>query len=244
MNNLHTILKSRAAEFSPVIAFDPATEKISALDLTTNNKELTEEIFSNTKLFTAFISQKLTQAGSKYLIGGYNETRELYKRSVLFDFEKKLSEPNENTQTSDEPRRLHLGIDIWGEAGTPVCAPLGGMVHSFAYNNKFGDYGVTIILQHQIEMVSFYTLYGHLSLADIGTLSEGHFFTRGQCFAHFGKERENGNWPPHLHFQIIEDLRVHTGDYPGVCKESEKEFYLKNCPDPDLVLGLMQYVSA
>ncbi|MEP6913389.1 MAG: response regulator, partial [bacterium] len=46
----------------------------------------------------------------------------------------------------------------------------------------------------------------------------------------------NGDWPPHLHFQIIEDMRVHEGDYPGVCSISERAKYLNNCPNPDLIL--------
>jgi hypothetical protein len=32
-----------------------------------------------------------------------------------------------------------------------------------------------------------------------------------------------------------------SGDYPGVCKYSEREKYLTNCPNPDLVLGMMMH---
>jgi murein DD-endopeptidase MepM/ murein hydrolase activator NlpD len=113
-----------------------------------------------------------------------------------------------------------------------------------AFNNHFGDYGATIILQHNIDTTSFHTLYGHVSLTDLQQLRIGQFITRGQCLAHIGAPHENGNWPPHLHFQIIEDMQLKEGDYPGVCKVSEKAYYLKNCPDADLVLQLMQYASA
>ena len=116
------------------------------------------------------------------------------------------------------------------------------MVHSFAYNDNFGDYGATIILLHQLETVAFHTLYGHLSLADISMLSEGAYITRGEVIGHFGEPAENGNWPPHLHFQIINDLQYKEGDYPGVCKLSESETYLANCPDADLILNMMQYL--
>jgi hypothetical protein len=74
-------------------------------------------------------------------------------------------------------------------------------------------------------------------------MRKGRFITRGECFAHFGQEHENGNWPPHLHFQVIEDIGSYEGDYPGVCKESEKEKYLHNCPDGDLILGLNKFVA-
>lgn len=61
---------------------------------------------------------------------------------------------------------------------------------------------------------------------------------------HFGEPAENGDWPPHLHFQVIHDMEFKKGDYPGVCSISERERYLKNCPDPDLILKMMQQANA
>ena len=117
------------------------------------------------------------------------------------------------------------------------------MVHSYAYNKNFGDYGATLILLHQLDTVTFYTLYGHLSLDDIAKVTEFQYIIRGHVIGHFGKPEENGNWPPHLHFQIIKDIRTNKGDYPGVCKLSEADKYLTNCPDPDLILNMMQYTE-
>ena len=141
-----------------------------------------------------------------------------------------------------EPRRLHLGTDIWGKPHTAVMAPLNGIVNSYAFNDTFGDYGATIILAHQLGDISFYTLYGHLSLNSIKNLQEGQRISKGDIFAEFGIPSENGQWPPHLHFQIIADLQGWKGDYPGVCKFSEKEIWLRNCPDPDLILQMNQYL--
>jgi len=142
-----------------------------------------------------------------------------------------------------EPRRLHLGIDIWGKPHSKVMAPLDGIVHSFAFNNAFGDYGATIIFTHNLNGETFYTLYGHLSLNSIKNIQEGDHIKKSDVFAEFGIPFENGQWPPHLHFQIILDMEGNKGDYPGVCKYSEKEKYLSNCPDPDLILQMMQYAS-
>ena len=89
-------------------------------------------------------------------------------------------------------------------------------------------------------MFNFYTLYGHLSLKDLGNIRSGQFITRGENFAHFGPEEENGNWPPHLHFQIIKNIENYSGDYPGVCSEKKLSFYLENCPDPTSLLNLQQ----
>jgi hypothetical protein len=75
-------------------------------------------------------------------------------------------------------------------------------------------------------------------------MQEGDLVKKGDVFSEFGIPFENGQWPPHLHFQIIKDMQGKKGDYPGVCKESEKDFYLKNCPNPDLILGMMKYITA
>ncbi len=236
---LENVLQKNQADFHAVVNFNAASEKIAALNLSKTNTALTEEIYSDTKIFSLFIEALKKETGAKFLIGGYAELREMYKRSLLFDEEKKYGIEN---LVSDEPRRLHIGTDIWGAAGTKIFAPLGGTVHSFAFNNNFGDYGATIILQHQLDTIVFHTLYGHLSLADLAPLQEGKYIGRGELLAHFGLPKDNGNWPPHLHFQIINDLRLYQGDYPGVCKVSEGEKYLNNCPNPDLILNMMQYI--
>ncbi len=215
--------------FHPVFPFNKTRDKLLLLDLTEKNITLTKAIFSDTEKFSEYIDQQLSSSKATYGIGGYNELRTLYARSEVFN--------------ADEPRRLHLGIDIWGRSNTPVFAPLGGVIHSFAFNDHYGDYGATIILQHQIKAKTFFTLYGHLSLKDIQHLKEGKFVSMGELIGHFGAADENGNWPPHLHFQIILDMGNYKGDYPGVCKYSEREQYLQNCPDPDIILQMMQFAK-
>jgi murein DD-endopeptidase MepM/ murein hydrolase activator NlpD len=230
---LATVLKAYAHIFHNVVPFDKRRDKILLMNFTDENETLTENIFNHTTLFSNYINEKLQTANALYGIGGYAELRTIYSRSNMFGANK-----------NEEPRRLHLGIDIWGKQATPVFAPIGGTVHSFKFNDAFGDYGATIVLQHQLDAFPFYTLYGHLSLADIGLLRVGQFISMGEIFAHFGEEKENGNWPPHLHFQIITDMENMKGDYPGVCKFSESGKYLSNCPDADIILQIMQYAVA
>jgi murein DD-endopeptidase MepM/ murein hydrolase activator NlpD len=233
------IIKKYQHDLHTVVPFSPKTEKLAQIDLTSSNLDVTEEIFNETEAFTQYIQAKLKQEKAKYLIGGYNELRALYGRSELFSAESK----NVHSKGEVEPRRLHLGIDIWGETGTRVYAPLGGMIHSFAFNHHYGDYGATIVLLHQLDGFPFYTLFGHLSLKDIENISAGKYVNRGQVIAHFGEPNENGHWPPHLHFQVILDMELKQGDYPGVCKYSEREKYLSNCPDPDLILQMRKWIN-
>ncbi|MEO7310390.1 MAG: peptidoglycan DD-metalloendopeptidase family protein [Chitinophagaceae bacterium] len=225
---LMELLSLHAPDFKSVVPFDDKKDGLLLLDFTEANTLLLPEIVNDTTAFSNYITGHLQQASALYGIGGYNELRSVYARSNVFD-------------GADEPRRLHLGIDIWGAAGTPVFAPLDGIVHSFAFNGHFGDYGATIILQHQLEGIIFHTLCGHLSLASIGCLAIGEPIDAGVQIATFGIPEENGHWPPHLHFQLVIDMLGMMGDYPGVCKYSEREKWLANSPDPELVLNMMKY---
>jgi murein DD-endopeptidase MepM/ murein hydrolase activator NlpD len=227
---LQKIIQGHHRELYPVVPFNPSTEKLFPFDFTDNNTELTATQIASTESFAHYINETLETNGCRYGIGGYAEHRTLYARSKHFD-------------SDEEPRRLHLGTDIWGATGTKVMSPLDGIVHSFAFNNEDSDYGATIILTHNIDGFSFQTLYGHLSLNSIKNLHEGKHITAGQVFTEFGMRFENGNWPPHLHFQIILDIQNWQGDYPGVCKYSEKEIWLSNSPNPDILLQLDQYVE-
>jgi murein DD-endopeptidase MepM/ murein hydrolase activator NlpD len=228
-NSLYNILWKNQNIFYKIIPFEQGKDKLLKMDFTAANSDLTDDILGDTIAFTEYVQDMLATKYS-YGIGGYNEHRTIYSRSHRFD-------------GIDEPRRLHLGVDIWGPVGTPVFAPLGGYVHSFAFNDHYGDYGATIILQHQLDGFFFNTLYGHLSLRDLGDLKEGTYISRGTEFAHFGDARENGYWPPHLHFQVIQEMHEKKGDYPGVCKYSEREKYLLNSPDPDAIIQMMQYAE-
>ncbi len=219
---IQKLLKKYHNSFYPVIEIND--NPIKVLDFTEKNKALNEFDVSDTRAFEDYILQQLDNY-KKIGVGGYGEDRIIYRRSSLFDSEK-------------EPRCIHLGIDIWVPADTPVYAPLDARVHSFAYNETFGDYGATIILQHELESTVFYTLNGHLSKKSLDGKKEGMKIEKGEIFASVGDPAENGQWPPHLHFQLITDMLGRRGDYFGVAPPSEKEKYFELCPNPNLILNI------
>lgn len=256
MPQLSTILERHRAAFAPVVPFDAARDKLYSFDFTEHNVSLSAEDIAHTERFADWINRTLQQHHARYGIGGYGEHRTLYARSAHFDqppatarhtATRAGSEParivikntGEAVESEPEPRRLHLGVDIWGPAGTKVMAPLPGIVHSFAFNNNDSDYGATIILTHNLDGVGFHTLYGHLSLNSLKNLHEGRHVTGGEVIGEFGMRFENGNWPPHLHFQVIADMQGWKGDYPGVCRFSERQQWLANCPDPNIILKML-----
>ncbi|MEO7314820.1 MAG: peptidoglycan DD-metalloendopeptidase family protein [Ginsengibacter sp.] len=236
-DNLHELLKTHSLSFHPVIDFKPGIEKIISINFSHKNKVLEEIDFENTDQLSRYMNQLLAAQDAQYGFGGYGELRTIYSRSKLFnkDLGKEFKE--------EEPRRLHIGTDVWSPAGTPVYAPMDGRIHSFAFNDHFGDYGATLILKHSIDGMEFHTLYGHISLKDLEGLEKDTVVHKGDLIAHFGQEKENGYWPPHLHFQVINDMHGFEGDYPGVCKLSERRMYLQNCADPDIVLNLKRYIK-
>src|SRR5699024_6388624 len=121
VNNLKT------TDFHKVVPFNAAKDNLVSLDFTENNTDLTDAILSDTKKFSEFIRDKLTAANAKYGIGGYAEHRTIYKRSELFD---KTNKTEGLQHSEEEPRRFHLGLDVWGKIFTPVMAPMDGKVHS------------------------------------------------------------------------------------------------------------------
>jgi murein DD-endopeptidase MepM/ murein hydrolase activator NlpD len=190
-----------------------------SLDLSAKNKDLNASIFGSLPVFCDYVESKLA---GKIGYGGYLEHRIVY-------------EAHENFATNAADfRNIHLGMDFWTTAGTPVFAPMDGEVHSYQINEGSGNYGPTIILYHTAE--SIYSLYGHLAIDDLKHLKVGDAIVEGQLFCHLGDSSENGGWPPHLHFQLILDMQGFQGDYPGVCSKRDVEFYANNCPDPSLFI--------
>ncbi len=201
--------------------------KYVSLDLSESNEILNSlDVSSSSKLDT-YINLHLKERNALVGYGGYLEVRNIYKRSSHF-----------NKQTEDG-RNVHIATDLWCMAGTAIYTPLDATVHSFKNNTNYGDYGPTIILRHTVKNITFYTLYGHLSLDSIENLKENQVFKQGEQIGALGDHTVNGDYPPHLHFQIIKDLQGNMGDYPGVCSQTDLEYYLGNCPDPNLLLKLI-----
>ena len=201
------------------------------ISLSSTNKDLTFDITSS-DTWEKYIQKYLKERNAKVAFGGYLEERTIYQRSTYF-----------NAVNDVNQRNIHLGIDFWCKENTEVLAVLDGEVHSFKNNKNFGDYGPTIILKHQLEKKTFYSLYGHLSLASIENLKVGDKVQREQVIGQLGSSKVNGDYAPHLHFQLIIDIKDYKGDYPGVASKREINFYKENCPNPNLLLKLPNETS-
>lgn len=161
-------------------------------------------------------------------IGRYNEVRPFYTTDA-YEF---------RGNEGPEWRTVHIGLDIFMPPGTAVFAPLDGTVHSFQDNAHDRDYGPTIILEHKVsDALTFYTLYGHLTRTSLQGLQKGQHIRAGHAFCQIGPMPENGNWSPHLHFQVMLDTLGLEGDFPGVAFPSKRAIWTSLCPDPWLLLS-------
>ena len=210
-----------------VIAPEIPYSEYVALDLSVSNEELHHHTLNTAHDYEVFIQNHLDKNHAKIAYGGYLERRNLYKRSTVF-----------KNETSNE-RDIHIGLDLWMNEQAPIFAALDGTIHSFQNNDALGDYGPTLILEHQLEHFTFHTLYGHLSLISLMDKKVGDFVQKGTQIATLGLPPINGDYAPHLHFQIIIDMQNKKGDYPGVCNEKDLKFYTENCPDPNLLLKII-----
>ena len=176
----------------------------------------------DTARMSAAIDTALEEAGTAFGFGRYAEPRELYRNELFL------------ADDSIERRTVHMGIDLFCAAGTPVHAPLDGVVEIVMNNAQELDYGPLIVLRHggHAEGNSFFTLYGHLTLDTLDHLQAGQTVSAGQQVARVGAPPDNGNWPPHLHFQLIRDLLDLGADFPGVTAPGEQEYWLELSPSP------------
>ena len=222
-----TFLKELSKTPIKVIAPSVDFGSYVSIDLSNNNKELEEFDIECSASWSNYLHYYLKSRQKLIAFGGYLERRSLYKRSKHF-----------NKAGSFNSRNIHLGIDLWCGKDTPVLAVFDGVIHSFLDNTNFGDYGPTLVVKHSIKNVIFYTLYGHLSRSSIKSLHKNTQILKGQVIGFLGDSKINGDYAPHLHFQIIKDMQHYKGDYPGVSSQADIEFYCNNCPDPNLVLKL------
>lgn len=226
----HKWVKAQAGNFAEVVDFHD--KKAVHIDLSVSSLVLgNNSNFEDIQRFERTIQHYLEDRDAELAWGGYAETRPFYTTDAY----------QTNGENGAQWRTVHLGMDFWAAAETPVFAPLEGSVHSFEDNKGDCNYGPTIILQHEVsEQLTFFTLYGHLTLNSLDGLEVGMKVKKGQQIAKIGSSKVNGNWPPHLHFQIILDILGEKGDFAGVAYPHEKEFWLKLCPNPALFFPNLQ----
>ncbi|MEM7292248.1 MAG: aminotransferase class III-fold pyridoxal phosphate-dependent enzyme [Pseudomonadota bacterium] len=171
-----------------------------------------------------WLDAQLAAAGADYAIGLYAEDRTCYKGEQFV------------VSGSARARTVHLGIDIFIAAGTPLYTPLPGVIHSVQFNPDPYDYGGTVIVEHDAGGVPFYSLHGHLSRGTVDLHNVGDPLSAGDLVGYIGQPNENGGWAPHVHFQIMTTLLGLHGNFDGAAEIDRMDIWQQICPDPNLIL--------
>ncbi len=215
--------------FAPILG-KPFTEvPYTHLDLRVGSTDLgNNKHFESIMPFERRINKMLENANVEVGVGGYLEIRPVYTTDAY------------TVMGNEGPiwRSMHLGLDIWMKSGIPFFIPFDGVVEAVQNNAAERDYGPTLIVRHQAEDFEFFTLYGHIGEEVLEEFKEGDTVKAGQQIATNGIPPINGNWPPHLHFQLMLDLLGIKGDFPGVAFPDERSVWQSICPDPNLLIGI------
>ena len=203
------------------------------LDLSVNSEWLgLSENFKDLNIFENKINYLQQQNINKIISGGYLEPRQLYNTD---NYERESNNGVEN-------RTIHLGVDFWVNEGTEITNLFDGVIDTISIDKNEKGYGGIIILKHQINDFSFYTLFGHLSYKKFNH-NKGDFLKKGELIGLVGNKLENGNWVPHLHFQLLLSKLNYLQDFPGVSYHSEIEVFKSLCPDPNLIFKNKKLMS-
>jgi 4-aminobutyrate aminotransferase-like enzyme/Ser/Thr protein kinase RdoA (MazF antagonist) len=249
-------LEHAAPAAAPVLDPDPRSSGTLMIDLSVESGDDggTFDPTDHTR-FNRLIFDRMRDAGAPIGIGRYDEVRWWYTTDEF------IAAGNE----VDEWRSVHIGIDLFAPADTPVRTPLAGTVVSVVDNDDRLDYGPTVIVEHELPvppnrdvdpadsgdpagaseaLVRFRILYGHLSPRTLEETRAGQSVEAGDVIAWLGAPPRNGDWAPHLHFQLIADPVGYDGTFPGVAAPSQRDVWLALSPDPNLLLTIPAETTA
>lgn len=218
--------KNNTCTFSELFPSENLKTDIHLLDLKISSTWIgSSHEFNDLDLFAFKINQLQKQHPTKLIANGYLEPRPIYTSSAY------QKQGNKGIKS----RTVHLGVDFWLPTDTAVHSLFDAEVVTAVHDKGYKEYGGLVILKHKEDDLVFYTLYGHLSLASITALKVGDRLKKADKIGVLGNPQENGEWSPHLHFQIMLTMLDFKNDFPGVSYPGQMQVWKSMCPDPNLL---------
>ena len=221
-------IATHAHTFAPLVGVDLSTGPVAPLDFSAGSTLISSNSEENApEALDHRIRQFLKEQEAEIGVGGYDEARLIYHW------------PHEPKHR--EPRTIHIGLDLSLASGSPLHAPLDGVVHGFEDADHYHDYGPLIVLRHVTtgdEPTEFFTFYGHLTRDSLDGLHVGKPITQGTEFARIGSAPTNGHWWSHVHVQLITDMLDVPCNVDGAVRASERHVWHSLFPDPNLFLRI------
>ncbi|WP_027235957.1 aminotransferase class III-fold pyridoxal phosphate-dependent enzyme [Leisingera caerulea] len=219
-------LEKERGNFTPLMGQDLSDAPMGALSV--EDSTWPQNPFHMPLEEAARVGEEFEDNGRIWL-GYYHEPRLIYTDAAF----------RKGPWKASNRRTVHLAIDAFAPAGTPMFAPLRGEVFAAEYRDGHLDYGGVIILRHQTpESDPFYTLYGHLDPEFLNRLKPGSIVEKGEEFCRLGDPGQNGGWAPHVHFQLALTTEGIETDWPGVGDPDEVYLWQALCPNPAALLNL------
>jgi 4-aminobutyrate aminotransferase-like enzyme/Ser/Thr protein kinase RdoA (MazF antagonist) len=224
-------LRAHAGQIAPLTGHDLGATPVLGIDMSAGSTLIASHPVDNAAdPLARRVFAMIRGAGAAIGVGGYNEARVIYDADAFA-----------TGAVTDERRTVHIGLDLTLAPGSPLYAPLDGVVHGFEDAAARLDYGPVVVLRHEAagdEHPTFFTLYGHLERRSLEGLYPGKPVKAGERFAAVGAPPDNGDWWPHVHVQIITDMLDVPCNFNGVAPASQRSTWLGLSPDPNLILGI------
>ena len=212
--------------FAPLFGADLSDVPLGSLSV--ENSTWPQNPFDLPLSEAARVGEEFEDQGGIWL-GYYHEPRLIYTAPAF----------RKGAWKASDRRTVHLAVDVFAQAGTPLFAPLKGQVFVAEYRDGHLDYGGVIILRHETPQGDpFYTLYGHLDPEFLNRLEPGQIIEQGEEFCRLGDPTMNGGWAPHVHFQLAMTTEGIEADWPGVGDPDEMYMWRAICPNPAALLNL------
>jgi 4-aminobutyrate aminotransferase-like enzyme/Ser/Thr protein kinase RdoA (MazF antagonist) len=219
-------LEAERGNFAPLMGQDLGDAPLGSLSV--EHSTWPQNPFHMPLEEAARVGEEFEDNGRMWL-GYYHEPRLIYAEPAF----------RKGPWKASDRRTVHLAVDAFAPAGTPMFAPLRGEVFVAEYRAGHLDYGGVIILRHETpDGDPFYTLYGHLNPEFLEHLKPGDIIEKGQQFCRLGDPTQNGGWAPHVHFQLALTTEGIEADWPGVGDPDEMYMWRAICPNPAALLNL------
>ena len=161
-------------------------------------------------------------------IGPWGEDRPVYTAAAFA-----------STLLAGRRRSLHLGLDLFLDAGSRVRTPLPGKVVDIYVSDLPLDYGHAILLEHNpAPGIAFCSLWGHLSADTAARRRIGEELEAGDVVGEIGSNRENGGWQPHVHLQLIAYRPLRAADVIGAGEPEYRAVWADLFHDPAAFAGV------
>jgi peptidoglycan LD-endopeptidase LytH len=134
-------LKGHTAGIGRIVEPDLKLENVPVFDLSVGSPELGNSLEPGDMAFTTQrLLSRMQAAHSPVGIGRYIETRIIHTNI------------ERHKESNDGPAwaTIHLGLDLFMAAGSPVYTPVAGIVHSFSHDDETPGTGPTLVLQHTV----------------------------------------------------------------------------------------------